>query len=394
MLSIHSSPVGKLGTTDTGGMSVYMLALATELGRRGIHVDIFTREVESGNGQPIEYADKVRIVCLDIDGTSGLLRSELLKHLYSFRQAIEAFAQNNEITYRLIHSNYWLSGIVGDQLKTLWHCPHVITFHTLAQAKVAAKKNHREDRQRLSEEARLLQCCDGVIAPTAHEKNNYKRVNAENTAPIYHVPLGVDLNHFKPGERCADAGLPGKIENPVVLFVGRFDPMKGAAIAIEALHLLKKAQAAQLVIIGGEDHASTEYQRLKQLMNDLGLRRRVHFEGTVEYRQIPEYYQRADVVVVPSFYESFGLVTLEALASGTPVAATQAGIAPEVIKNGINGYLATDTSSASVSAALARTLELAKSIDKEAIRQSIGEYSWSKVAGLTLDLYNEVLSDF
>ncbi|MBT8333898.1 MAG: glycosyltransferase, partial [Deltaproteobacteria bacterium] len=192
MLSIHSSPLGRLGSMDTGGMSVYLLELATELGKKGRQVDIFTRETEPGMEQLIDYAANVRIISLAIGGTRDLYRSALLTHLHRYRQAIETFCRQSGFSYQVIHSNYWLSGIVGDQLKAVWKCPHVITFHTLGNAKIAARKHHQEDLRRLSEEARLLQCCDGVIVPTSEERERLLAMKGGNQSRLYIVPLGVN----------------------------------------------------------------------------------------------------------------------------------------------------------------------------------------------------------
>jgi len=391
MLSIHSSPLGRLGTADTGGMSVYLLELATELGRRGHHVDIFSRVTEPGIEQLIEYAANVRIISLAIDGTRNLHRSALLEHLHSYRQAIETFCQLRGLSYQVIHSNYWLSGIVGDQLKEVWQCPHVISFHTLGNAKIAARKNHQEDQRRISEEARLLRCCDGVIVPTTQEREHLLAVNGDRTSCIYHVPMGVDLEHFKPNSYCADTRSAGRRENPVVLFVGRFDPMKGAERAVKALNLLLEKPEIHLAIVGGDGEKSAVNQKLERLVNELQMSGRVHFHGAIDYLQMPLYYQSADAVVVSSYYESFGLVILEALATGTPVAATPVGIAPDVIKPGINGYLASDANERSLADAIASTLELARNGEKVKIRQSVCDYSWSRVAGSMLDVYSDVL---
>ena len=393
VLSIHSSPLGRLGTADTGGMSVYVRELAAELGRRGQPVDIFTRAAENGVQALVEYAANVRIVNLAIDGTAGLCRSALLEHLQTYRQEIETFRRTNGLSYRLIHSNYWLSGIVGDELRATWRCPHVITFHTLGRAKAAARADHQESLRRLAEEARLLRCCDGIIAPTALEQQHLREVNGAKTAAVYRIPLGVNQDHFKPTESIDERTHADKKNHPVVLFVGRFDPMKGAEMAIKAVHLLPEKPAAHLVLVGGDGEQSAARQQLEQLVNKLQMSDRVHFQGTVAHQQMPMYYQRAAAVAVSSYYESFGLVILEALATGTPVAATRVGVAPEVIMPGINGYLAAEKNENGLAEAISKSLTLAARGKKEVIRQSVGGYTWPRVAGLMLDAYNDVVSN-
>ncbi len=392
MLSVHSSPLGRLGSADTGGMSVYLLELASELGKRGHHVDIFTRQTAQGWMQVIEYAPHVRIINLALEGIEGLLRSALFEHLCRFCAAIDSFKRQTGVSYDLIHSNYWLSGVVGKQLKALWHCSHVITFHTLASVKMATLNGHVEDHNRLSEEVRLLRCCDGVIVPTAEEGAHLASMITGQTASIHHIPWGVNMDHFTTGDPAAAklkiAGLESK---SLILFVGRFDPMKGIDLALRSLCRLVNTPEVHLVLVGGDGPESPSYQRIERLANGLGIGERVHFLGTIEHSQMVLYYQKADAVLVASRYESFGLVVLEALASGTPVASTPVGIAPYVIEPGTNGYLAAAGDERSLAEAISNALVLADWQEAEKIRQSVSDFTWSRVATLMVDAYNNTL---
>ena len=392
MLSVHSSPLGRLGSADTGGMSVYLLELVSELAKRGNHVDIFTRQTANGWEQVIEYAPQVRIINIGVEGIGDLLRSALLEHLYKFCKAIDSFSREKGVVYDLIHSNYWLSGVVGEQLKTLWHCSHVITFHTLASVKMATLNGHVEDHNRLSEEVRLLRCCDGVIVPTTEEGAHLASMITGQTASIHHIPWGVNMDHFTTGDSAAAklkiAGLDSK---PLVLFVGRFDPMKGIDLALRSLCSLVNTPKVHLLLIGGDGPESASYQRIEHLVHVLGIGERVHLLGTIEHSQMVLYYQKADAVVVSSRYESFGLVILEALASGTPVASTPVGIAPYVIEPGTNGYLAAAGDDRSLAEAISSALALAGRQEAEKIRQSVSDFTWSRVATLLLDAYNNTL---
>ena len=392
MLSVHSSPLGRLGSADTGGMSVCLLELASEFGKRGHHVDIFTRQSAQGLQQVIEYAPHVRIINLSVEGTEEFLRAALFEHLHLFCTAIDSFKRQKGVSYDLIHSNYWLSGVVGEQLKALWHCPHVITFHTLAAVKMAALNGHTEDRKRIAEEVRLLRCCDGVIVPTAQEGQYLASMIPGETASLHHIPWGVNTDHFTTGDpAAARLKIAGLDDKPLVLFVGRFDPMKGIELALRSLCHLVNTPEVQLVLIGGDGPESDSYQRIEQLANGLGIGGRVHFLGLVEHSQMVLYYQKADAVVVSSLYESFGLVILEALASGTPVASTPVGIAPYVIEPGANGYLAAVGDERSLAAAISNALALAERQEAEKIRQSVSDFTWSRVATLLLDAYNTTL---
>lgn len=390
MLSLHSSPIGRLGTGDTGGMSVYLMELGRALGERGHRIDIFTREVKGKASTPVTVSTNVRIICLAVPGTRGLVKDELYDHLPVFQSQIERFSQEQRCSYDCVHSNYWLSGVVGERLKKKWECPHLITFHTMAGAKITALSDHRENRLRLQEEDRLLACSDGVMVATAVEREQLA-AQYGNMAPVYLVPLGVDLEQFKPlPAESAVQQEPG--QSPQILFVGRFDPMKGVDSAISALTHLDGLPRPELVLVGGDGQNSESRRRLERLVGDLRLENRVHFAGSVDRLRMPEMYRRADMVVAPSYYESFGLVVLEALACGIPVAATPTGIAAEVIVPGLNGCLATAGDSRSLAGAITETLHLALSQDPLIIRQSVRDYGWSQVADSVLSAYSGALS--
>ncbi|MGW8194638.1 MAG: glycosyltransferase [Desulforhopalus sp.] len=394
MLAIHSSPLGRLGSSDTGGMSVCLLELASELGRKGHHVDIFTRQTLQGGAQVTAYAPRVRIVSLVVEGTGRLSREALLDYLPRFCMAIEGFARNIGGRYDLIHSNYWLSGIVGEQLKLYWRCPHVTTFHTLAAAKMAALRGYPEDRKRTEEEVRLLRSCDGVAVPTVEEERLLVSMTRGTTAPVYHVPWGVNLDYFTTDSPAATKGkIEGLPAKPLVLFVGRFDPMKGIDLTLRSFYRLRGAakKPAQLVLIGGDGPQSASYQRIERMAAQLAISDRVHFLGPIEHSQMVRYYQHVDAVVVSSRYESFGLVVLEALASGTPVAATPVGIAKHIIEPGSNGYLAAAGDDNSLAAAITSTLALAARQDSEKIRKSVSAFTWSRTATSLLHCYYDML---
>jgi D-inositol-3-phosphate glycosyltransferase len=392
MLSVHSSPLGPLGTADTGGMSVYLLELSSELGKRGHRVDIFTRQTKKNSVQITEFAPNVRIISLAVPGTQELFRAGLFDHLPRFCREIDRFTKQTGISYDLIHSNYWLSGVVGDQLKALWACPHVITFHTLAAVKMAVLQAHVEDQRRVAEETRLLHCCDGVIVPTAEEGRILASMCRGEKAAVYHIPWGVNLDHFTPADPAAERlSIAGADAHPLALFVGRFDPMKGIESAIKSLPHLKDTPELHLALIGGDGPASVPYQQVAQLVKSLGIGDRVHLLGAIEHSQMARYYQKADIVVVSSHYESFGLVILEALACGTPVASTPVGIAPLVIVPGLNGCLAAAGDDRSLVEAMYGALTLAASHEPGKISQSVRGYSWTKVAAFVLDAYYDTV---
>ena len=391
LLSIHSSPLGTLGTVDTGGMSIYLLELAGALADRGHKSDIFTRALAPDEAPLVEYTANVRLIRLRVPGTESLAKSELYDYLPDYQQEIAKFRRQHRADYHILHSNYWLSAVVGDRLRSIWGCPHLVTFHTLALAKVAARKDHREDRLRAEEEARLLTCCDGVMVSTAADRDQLDAYLGTDGAPIHLVKLGVDLDHFKPVPASKKYAFGKSHRPPVILFVGRFDPMKGVDTAITALALLDEETEPELHLVGGDGPDSEAGRRLVELVSALGVQGRVRFIGTVEHTRMPEIYHQADIVVMPSYHESFGLVVLEALASGIPVAATPTGIAVEAVSPDINGYFATSGDAPSLARAMADALAMARRQDPLVIRRSVQSYGWARVADSVYSVYSDAL---
>ena len=390
MLSIHSSPMGRMGTRDTGGMSVYVRELAREMGVRGHQVDIFTRRTPADMSRVISPWLNVRVVFIEVAGTGALSKGALYDHSNAFAEAIDAFRRETGLVYDLIHSNYWLSGVVGGRLKALWRCPHVITFHTLGSAKTAALAGHTEHTLRVIEETRMMRHCDGVIAPTAAEGRRMAFLCDDRPENIHVIPCGVDLNRFKPATRRGyDSERRSGPGSPLLLFVGRFDPMKGIETMLTSLTHLPSEPAVALALIGGDGTASPEHRRIVTLARALGIADRVRFLGAVPHRTMPRHYREADAVVVASRYESFGLVILESMASGTPVASTPVGIAPELIQPGVNGFLAPAGDPLRLAEAISRTLLLARRQDPMKIRHTVIKFGWPHLASMLLDAYRK-----
>lgn len=392
MLSIHSSPLGRMGTRDTGGMSVYVRELAREMGVRGHHVDIFTRRTPADMSRVTSPWPNVRIVFIEVEGAGALPKSALCDHSNAFAAAIDDFRRETGVVYDLIHSNYWLSGVVGRRLKALWGCPHVITFHTLGAAKTAAREGHTEQALRVMEETRLVRHCDLVIAPTAAERGRLASLGGGRQENVHVIPCGVDLNRFSPPTgRGRDSGRPSGWA-PLLLFVGRFDPMKGIEDLLASFTHLPLEPAVTLALIGGDGPASAEHRRIVDLARELGITDRVRFLGTVPHHAMPMHYRAADAVAVASRYESFGLVILESMASGTPVASTPVGIAPDLIQPGVNGYLAPAGDPRRLAEAVTRTLSLARRQDPMKIRETVMKFGWPHLASMLSDAYCNIIS--
>lgn len=330
-LSVHSSPVGKAGGKDTGGMSTYLRGLSGALGEMGHEVDLFTRANGPDEAEVKFLSPGVRLVAVD-DGAGPLSKNELYPHLPATIDAIEKFCRTENNTYDLIFSHYWLSGCAGRELSKTWRVPHLVMFHTLGRAKIEACRDENEPGLRLAEEERLARSSDNIIVAAPLEKERIINYYSLRKDQITVIPCGVDRRLFRPLGRPAtrvELNLKGY---KVILAIGRIEPVKGYELLIRAAALLPTDDNIKVVIVGGDEKSETQVAHLKELAADLGISDRLTFAGLIEHRRLPLYYNAADVTVIPSAYESFGLVALESLASGTPLVTGQTGIFPELLQ--------------------------------------------------------------
>lgn len=388
MISAHSSPIGELGTQDTGGMSVYIRQVASELGKLGHRVDIFTRMQMPQGEQIVQLAENVRLIFLPA-GTKGPIHKWALRsHLKDFFEEIQKFRAAQQLHYDLIHSHYWLSGLVGTLAKAHWKIPHVMLFHTLGILKNLSVGSEREPEFRLRAERELAGTCDRIIAFTDQERLDLICCCGAPAEKIGVVPCGVDLNLFRPMNKGWARSILGfSSEERIVLFVGRFDSVKGLDRLLVAISRLPSHDRLRLLLIGGSGEKTPEQTELQRLSKTLSIAHLVSFAGRIPQEQLPPYYSAADLLVLPSCYESFGLVALEALACGTPVVATQVGAMPRIIRNGINGRLVENGSPEVLAHSIRNTLEEAALFSPQAIRASVAGFEWRKIALGVLEEY-------
>lgn len=364
-------------------MSVYIRELARQLGRFGHRVDIYTRLNGTPHHQIIDLYANVRLIHLRAGSNTYVHKLALYYYLSDFFRAIEEFKNQQGLHYDLIHSHYWLSGRLGSWLQDHWHVPHLVMFHTLGIVKNIAGVAEREPDLRIATEKKLARSCDRILAPTDSEKQNLLKYCHAPAEKISVVPCGVNLDLFRPMDKGAARQRLGFDEDEsIVLYVGRFDPIKGIDRLLEAMAHLKHLQRVRLVIIGGDGPDTAEYRRLQQLSAKFGVQKFVCFIGRVEQNKLPPYYSAADVLVVPSYYESFGLVGLESLACGTPVVATDVGAMRCIVQDGETGRIVADATPRSLAQALARLLTGCglKRLSADRIRASALKFGWSNVA--------------
>jgi D-inositol-3-phosphate glycosyltransferase len=405
MLSIHSCPLATLGGKETGGMNVYVRDLSRELGRRGIPVDCFTRSQNPAVPRvTTRLGPNGRVIHIPAGPEAPYDKMHVVDHLPQFVGLVRDFARHEGLVYNVIHSHYWLSGLAASELRREWDSPVVQMFHTLGQMKnsVASGPEEWEPEQRLEGEAEVMASADRLVAATPTERAQMVWLYGANAGKIAVVPCGVDLNLFRPiqAEKAKRMlGLPA--DRRIVLYVGRIEPLKGIdtllrAMALVAPEIPRWREELSVIIIGGAAGAgaartNAELARLQQLRAQLGIEELVTFQGAQSQDTLVYYYSAADMVVMPSHYESFGMVALEAMACGTPVVASRVGGLAHNVQDGQTGFLVPERDAGALAAKI-RTLLL-----DESLRQRLGSqasrwaqrFGWDVIADQILDLYQE-----
>lgn len=338
LLSYHSSPLAQPGRGDAGGMNVYVREVALELGRRGYQVDIFTRRQDRRSPDLLSLGPGVMVINLTAGEPKPLSRQELIRPLPCFLRGLLAFGGDHP-PYRLVHSHYWLSASAGAIVSRRWGVPHVATFHTLGEVKNRAYPPLPEPEVRIRAERAVVGKADRIVCCSQAERALLLEIYGAEPSRVTVVPCGVDLERFRPLEKGQARQLLGLPQRPTLLYVGRLEPLKGVDLLLGAAAQLGEGADFQLLIVGGERRPGGERRRLQGLARRLGLDGRAAFLGPVPHQRLPLYYSAADVLLAPSYYESFGMAALEAMACGTPVVAAQVGGLAALIDEGQTGYL-------------------------------------------------------
>ncbi len=385
MLSVHTCPLAALGGKETGGMNVYVRELARALGRMGLAVDVFTRSQNPAIPRVVPLGEGARVVHLPAGPEAPRPREEVYAHLDEFVDGIDAWRAAEGVAYDVLHGHYWLSGVAALALRARWGVPVVQMFHTLGRLKNGARAGGQEPVVRLREEARVVVGADRIVAASPVERAHLVggwRVAAGRVAV---VPCGVDTELFTPG-RAAEArralGVDGR---PLLLYVGRIAPIKGLATLLDAVALLRdRGRPARLLIVGGEaDEPLDDHQAaLRRRAAALALGGLVRFVGAQPQEALRTYYVAADVTVLPSYYESFGMVALEAMACGSPVVASRVGGLATTVRDGVTGFLVPDGDPAALAGRLDALLAdpgLRRRLGRAGVRWA-ARHRWSRVA--------------
>lgn len=430
LISFHTSPLATLGGKDTGGMNVFVREIARELGRRGIAADVFTRS-QSAQSLRIDprLGPNVRVINVPAGPEAPVPKNDLYQFVPAFTEWICRFAneesrvENSEKTattstflnsqfpilnsYDVVHAHYWLSGLVAEALRARWGVKFAMTFHTLAELKnqIAQRDQERESELRLRSECHLCSVADRITANTSVEKQQLVRFYGAGSSRIRIVPPGVDLSRFHPIEQSyakSVIGIPP--QHRMLLFAGRIERLKGIDTLFRAMALLKAKRADWdwsnlcVAVIGGDpseagQRENEEMARLHELRDELGLADLITFLGARDQDVLQYYYAAAEMLVMPSHYESFGMVALEAMACGTPVIASDVGGLSVLVQHNKTGLRVKVNDPAE----LARAIE--KLMDDDARRRRMGhaaacyaeDYAWPKVVDKLVGVYWELM---
>jgi D-inositol-3-phosphate glycosyltransferase len=398
VLTVHSSPLASPGVGDSGGMNVHVRALASELVRAGVASDIYTRATSVDDPPVVEVEPGVRVLHLAAGPLEPIPKQFLPRYLCAFLCALLRAGERYG-PYDLVHSHYWVSGWVARLARERWSSPVVHSFHTLGKVKNACLANGEEPEppRRLAGEERVIATADRLLAATPYEARQLIELYGAQPSKVRTVPHGVDHSRFHPGDRAAARAAFGVSRRHVLAFVGRLQPLKGPDVAVRTLALLRRQRPdldVELLVVGGPSgNGVDEPQCSAALARREGVADRVRFLPAQPHDRLATVYHAADLLLVPSRSESFGLVALEAQACGTPVVAARVGGLSHAVGDSTTGLLLSGHDPADWAAAVADLLGSPRRLAAmgTAAARFAGAHGWDLAAARVLDVYGELV---
>ena len=391
ILSLHTSPLAQPGTGDSGGMNVYIREVASALAHRGSTCTVYVRKWDPELVDEVELESGVHIVHIEA-GEYELEKEDLYDIVDDFTDIVIKDLKNRK-PVDIIHANYWLSGAVGHKLKHELNIPLVTTFHTLGETK--KKSGFPEPNERLRVEMEIVGCSDVVVANSENEQEQLHHLYGANVDRVEIVPLGVEQALFSPGNPNAAKDALGLPTGPILLFIGRLQSLKGVDVAIKTLRAMDHENATLVIVGGASGQEGSLYEsEIRNLANNLPAGKKVAFIPPQPHHILSTYYRAADIVIVPSRSESFGLVALEAAACGVPVVASSVGGLQNLIEDGKTGLLIEGWDPVEYAQAVDyllsnpfKTTEIAmNAVDRAQT------YTWGQTATRLQEIYQSVLS--
>ncbi|MBH8552773.1 glycosyltransferase family 1 protein [Nostocaceae cyanobacterium CENA357] len=400
LISVHGDPAIEIGKEEAAGQNVYVRHVGEALGQLGWQVDMFTRKVSKEQDPVVQHSQNCRTIRLIAGPVKFVPRDDLFDYLPKFLDSLLQFQKANDITYPLVHTNYWHSSWIGMELKKIQGSKQIHTYHSLG----AVKYNTIEiipliATQRLAVETKVLETAERIVATSPQEKQHMRSlVSSQGTIDI--IPCGTDIRRFGAIERQAARSKLGITpETKLVFYVGRFDSRKGIETLVRAINesQLRRSKNLQLIIGGGSTPGNSdgiERDRIENIVNELKMNDCTIFTGRLSQEILPTYYAAADVCVVPSHYEPFGLVAIEAMASSTPVVASDVGGLQFTVIPEETGLLAPPQNVTAFASAIDRILlnpEWRDELGKAGRKLVETKFSWDGVANQLAELYTQFL---
>ncbi len=389
VLSLHTSPLIQPGAGDAGGMNVYIRELVSSLAQAGVEADVYVRRWHNELPDVVIVEPGFRVIHIDA-GPVDLAKEDLPDIVDEYADGVLSHLRGDKPADAL-HANYWLSGVAGHRIKHELDLPLVSVFHTLARVK--AETGDPEPQHRIDAEADVIRCSDAIVANAPVEASQLQSLYGADPDRIEIVPPGVVHAYFSPGDKRGARTALGLGDEPLLLFVGRVQPLKGVDVAVRALAELGHS-GARLLIVGGASGAEgeKEVRRIRSIIDELHLRDRVSFIDPQPHHLLSTYYRAADVCVLPSRSESFGLVALEAAACGTPVVAAAVGGLRTLVEHGSTGFLVDSRNPAAYASFIDEILgntALAVEFAANAVDRA-SQYTWSTTAARLRRLYEDL----
>ena len=398
VVSVHSSPLAPPGVGDSGGMNVTIRALAGELARSGVESDLYTRATSPDDPPVVELQPGVRLLQLPAGPAAPVPKQTLPRYLCAFLCALLRAGERYG-PYDVLHSHYWVSGWVARLARERWDIPMIHSFHTLGRVKnlSLAAGDEPEPPTRLAGEERVAAAADCLLAPTPVEARQLVELYGAAPARVRVVPYGVDRARFHPGDRDAAKATLGVTRRHVLAFVGRLQPLKAPDVAVLTLATLARQRPdldVELLVVGGASgNGGGEPARLGRLAADAGVADRVRFLAAQPHDRLATVYRAADLVLMPSWSESFGLVALEAQACGTPVVAAEVGGLQHAVGDGTTGVLVNSHQPEAWADAVARLLSNPRRLAAmgAAAARFAGVHGWDRTAAKLLGIYGDLV---
>lgn len=399
VISYHTCPISDEADAEIGGMNIYVLELSKALAKKGFSLDIFTRSQDEASPCVVQVSEQLRVIHVPAGPQEPLSKKEIEQYIPDFLEYFYQFVQKESIVYQVVSCHYYLSGIIGVDIKKKYSIPMVMTFHTLGLMKnlVARSDDERESKERILTEQMLVKKSDQIIATSETDAQYIQYLYDGDEEKIAVLTPGVDLNIFKPSDKIqAKKKVGAAVDEKMILFVGRIEPLKGVDVLLYALKILLGTHTDLRVcvwIVGGDvtkdtDEWPDELKKLSEIREELRIHTAVHFVGRKAQKDLPEYYNAADLMVMPSHYESFGITAVEAMSCGVPVITTDVTGVSKLIDKEHENLITSANNPIRLSQRISALLcddKMYKEVSRS-VSENVKDLSWDNAADHFIDL--------